>query len=76
MAASDILSRSKDSSASDRLAASGKPTGKKGDPALTIKLRNKFTEYRSENPETDKQWESWLDENGYGLGDNNHVYKK
>ena len=76
MAASDLLSGSRASSASDRLAANGKPAGKQGSPAMTVKARNKFTEYRSENPDTDVQWEDWLEQNGYGLGDNQHVYKK
>lgn len=65
------------SSAAERLASSkDKPTGKLGSPALTVKVRNKFSEYRSQNPETEVQWEEWLDQNGYGLGDNNHVYRK
>jgi len=76
MAASDVLSRSQASSASGRLASSGKPSGKLGNPAMTVKVRNKFSEYRTENPESDIQWEEWLGQNGYGLGDNNHVFKK
>lgn len=73
----DILSQgSPPSSAADRLGSDNKPTGKLGDPRLTLKLRNQFTQYRSDNPETDVQWEQWLNQNGYGLGDNNHVYKK
>jgi len=76
MAASDVLSRNQASSASDRLASSGKPSGKLGSPAMTVKVRNKFSEYRTENPESDIQWEAWLEQNGYGLGDNDHVFKK
>lgn len=64
------------SSAADRLASEKKPTGTLGSPGLTVKLRNQFTEFRSQNPETDIQWEDWLEQNGYGLGDNNHVFKK
>jgi hypothetical protein len=63
------------STASQRLMAENKPTGKVGSPGLTIKLRNQYTAYRSENPDTTKSWEEWLQENGYGLGDNNHAYK-
>lgn len=74
--ASATLNSRRASSASDRLASKGKPSGQQGNPALTVKLRNKFSEYRAENPEASVQWESWLESNGYGLGDNNHVYKK
>lgn len=71
----DILGGSAPSSAADRLAAKNQPAGVLGSPALTVKLRNKFSEYRSQNPETEVQWEEWLNQNGYALGDNNHVYK-
>jgi len=74
MAASDLLSGSRASSASDRLAANGKPAGKQGSPALTVKMRNKFAEVADEQPGI--QFEDWLEQNGYGLGDNQHVYKK
>lgn len=65
------------STAAERLSSKDKPTGKQGSPILTVKLRNKYTEYRSEDAEKNTApWEDWLDQNGYGLGDNNHVYKK
>ena len=74
--AGEMLGGARASTASERLASNGKPSGKQGSPALTVKLRTKFTEYRSENPESDASWEQWLEQNGYGLGDDNHVYKK
>lgn len=65
------------SNATERLAAKDKPTGKAGNPALTVKVRNMFSAYKSENVDDPIQWEDWLAKNpNYGLGDNGHVYKK
>lgn len=74
--ASNMLGGSGTSSAADRLAAKGQPSGKAGSPDLTLKLRNQFSEYRTQNIEATVQWEDWLESKGYGIGDNNHVYKK
>ena len=61
------------STASQQLSAKNKPSGRVGSPALTVKKR---TEYNKIREERDIGWEPWLNEIGYGLGDNNHVYKK
>jgi hypothetical protein len=58
------------------LASANKPTGKTGSVFLTTKLRVKFEGWKAENLDSPIQWEEWLDQNGYGLGDNNQVYKK
>lgn len=73
--AADALSGTGESSAAQRLSSSSKPTGKTGNPALTVKLRVKFDEWKAENIDDPVQWAEWLNRNGYGLGDNNHVYK-
>lgn len=70
----EMLGEARASSASERLASNGKPSGKQGNPALTVKLRTKFAEEAADQPGI--QFEEWLDQNGYGLGDNGHAYKK
>lgn len=66
------------SSAADRLAAKNKPTGKQGSPALTVKMRSQFDSAAAEAQIDGRAigWEEWLDQQGYGIGDNDHVYKK
>lgn len=71
--ASNMLGGAGASSAADRLAAKGQPSGKAGSPFLTVKLRTQFDKVREDR---DISWPEWLDEQGYGLGDNTHVYKK
>lgn len=70
------LSDSRAASAAERLASERKPTGKTGSVFLTAKLRTEFGDWKAENPDSETQFEQWLDERGYATGDNNQVYKK
>lgn len=72
--ASEMLGGQMASTASERLASNGKPTGKQGNAALTVKLRTKFAEMAADEPGI--QFDEWLDKHGYGIGDNGQVYKK
>ncbi len=62
------------STAAQRLSAKGKPSGKAGNVGLTVKLRTRFSAVADQQPGI--QFEDWLEQEGYGIGDNGHVYKK
>lgn len=68
------LSAKHASSAAERLSTKGNPKGQRGDVATTIKMRNRFAE--EAGPDTGVQFEEWLEQQGYGIGDNGQVYKK
>lgn len=68
------LSAKHASSAAERLSTKGNPKGQRGDVATTIKMRNRFAEVADQSPGI--QFEDWLAEQGYGIGDNGQVYKK
>lgn len=74
LSASGTLSEKRLASAAERLAAKGKPQGASGDVATTIKMRRRFAEVADQSPGI--QFEDWLAEQGYGIGDNGQVYKK
>lgn len=83
LSASGTLSEKRLASAAERLAAKGKPQGAdakgkpqgaSGDVVTTIKMRKRFAEVADQSPGI--QFEDWLAEQGYGIGDNGQVYKK
>lgn len=74
LSASGTLSEKRLASAAERLAAKGKPQGASGDVVTTIKMRKRFAEVADKSPGI--QFEDWLAEQGYGIGDNGQVYKK
>jgi len=69
-----VLAAGEPSSAAQRL-GSENARGKVGSPFLTVKLRKQFTEFRATNPDSELTFPDWLRQQGYDIGDNEHVYK-
>ncbi len=69
-----VLAAGEPASAAQRL-SSENASGKTGSPYLTVKMRNRFTEFKATNPDSELQFPEWLRQEGYDIGANEHVYK-